>query len=409
MNLNKWLLFIAFLLVSSALPASADELNDYVRSLYAHNATYTPVQLPANTQAQILQTQQLASGNYGMYVNVTTGPNAGNKVWLPYSANSQLMSLYTSQANLKANQSTDVLSQAKMMLANANLSGIRVPSKTAISKQTAEDLMGRVSSANEKLGSMKADCDDCELAKTYQRDTVNANEANASRREPVIINPLGITPSICRSLDNTMVFESCTYEGASSPSRFKITNSGPNSIVSKNKDPNRNRQFSFEAPGFATQDMMLKLTDSPSSRDKELQESYFMFFPRTALPALSSDGNYRVMTLPTGETVTFDVQGKIVDGPLKENQPLTAGSTAKVSYSGKGMTLRVDAVGSDPRMGSQSMAVISYGNQDCHVPKKDLWPDQRESSALHFKFASDKSFKEFLQVKCKNKFSSLPF
>ena len=76
MNYSKWILiiFLGFI----ALSASAAELNEYVRALYANNAAYG-VTIPANSQAQILQTKQLADGSYGVLVNVTSGANAAAK------------------------------------------------------------------------------------------------------------------------------------------------------------------------------------------------------------------------------------------------------------------------------------------------------------------------------------------
>jgi hypothetical protein len=387
-----------------ALSASADELNEYVRSLYTNNAAYG-ITIPANTQGEILQTQQLANGNYGVLVNVTSGPQAGSQVWVPYNTTTPLMNLYTSQATMAAGQSTAVLSQAQMMMTNASVAAYRAPVSSILTKQSAEDTLGRVNSMNSKVagfGKPGGECEECELAKIYQRDTDSASSSSGSRREPIEKNPHGITPSRCKSLDQKLVFESCTYEGDDGPARFKVTNSGPNSMVTKKMD-NRYRQFSFEAPGFATQDMLLTITDSPSSRDSESQESYMMFFPRKVLPSMTStSGGGRVVTLPTGEIVTFDAQGQVVSGPLKENQPLTAGVTPKISYAGSGLTVRVDARGSDPRVASKSggTATITKDGRHCQVPKKELWPDQRESSAMHFAFPNDRDFKNYIQKKC---------
>ena len=399
MNYSKWILiiFLGFI----ALSASADELNEYVRALYANNAAYG-VTIPANSQAQILQTKQLADGSYGVLVNVTSGANAGSQVWMPYNSAAPMMSLYTSQATMAANQQTSVLSQAQMLLTNANITAYR--GSGAMSNQSAREMLGQVDSMNSrvsKFGKPGGDCENCELEKLYQRDTASASEGGASRREPIERNPHGITPSRCRALDNKLVFESCTYEGDSGPARYKVTNAGPNSSVPK-KGEGIYRQFSFEAPGFATQDMMLKISDSPSTRDSQQQESYMMFFPRTTLPSMTETGSGgRVVTLPTGETVTFDSAGKIVSGPLKENGPVAAGITPRVSYSGSGVTVRVSARGDDPRLSKHgASATVMKDGRSCQVPKKDLWPDQGEHSAFHFAFASDASFKGYLQKKC---------
>jgi hypothetical protein len=107
--------------------------------------------------------------------------------------------------------------------------------------------------------------------------------------------------------------------------------------------------------------------------------------------------------LPTGEIVVFDSQGKIIGGPLSENGALKQGQKANVSYSGSGITLRVDTAGADPRFSKKfaDQAVISKQGRECRVPKKDLWPDQGEHSAMHFKFPTDAAFESYLQAKCK--------
>ncbi|MNL85323.1 hypothetical protein D3C87_2135970 [compost metagenome] len=66
------------------------------------------------------------------------------------------------------------------------------------------------------------------------------------------------------------------------------------------------------------------------------------------------------------------------------------------------MIQAVGKPGDEPRraVGDRNVTITKQGKK-CVVPKKELWPDQRESSAFHFKYFSDKDFDNYLQRRCK--------
>ncbi|MNT55851.1 hypothetical protein D3C72_1931200 [compost metagenome] len=151
---------------------------------------------------------------------------------------------------------------------------------------------------------------------------------------------------------------------------------------------------------------MFTVSDAPNGTISATQENVFMLFPRHTLPHIRTEGNKQVVTLPTGETVTFNTRTKeIIGGVLSEDGPMALGggtkNLSKISYGGKGVMIRAVAGGSDPRLAAKSVgtAVVTKQGKSCSVPKKDLW-DQRGSSAVHFKYFSDKDFDTYLQRKC---------
>ncbi|MBC7370941.1 MAG: hypothetical protein H7326_05210, partial [Bdellovibrionaceae bacterium] len=179
-------------------------------------------------------------------------------------------------------------------------------------------------------------------------------------------------------------YDVCIYSGDVSPGVFKITNGDPGG---------KSREWHFNYENRARQDLGFLITDVSAS-GRQTNETYMMVFPRKFLPSIRISGNTQVVTLPTGETVTYDIATKkIISGVLNEQK----------NYSGNGVVVRADQTGSNEARfgkGQHGSATITKSGKSCQVPKKDLWPDQTESSALHFKFATDEDFDEYLKKKC---------
>ena len=202
---------------------------------------------------------------------------------------------------------------------------------------------------------------------------------------------------------------------------FEFSNRGGNRILPPRYDIGKNllftRDFQFRFDDRARQDIQLFISDWAPSRDKqfrlsEIMNSVLHFFPRNYLPSiLGSDARY-VVTLPTGEQVEFDAKTReILTGVFSEtavdlNPDRTVRKFPGVSYLGKGVVVRANARGTDPRIGS--MATITTGTpapdcdrgaacNQCQVPSKELW---HQNGAVRFKFSSDQEFDRYLLARC---------
>jgi hypothetical protein len=202
---------------------------------------------------------------------------------------------------------------------------------------------------------------------------------------------------------------------------FEFSNHGGNPILPPRYDIGKNllftRDFQFRFDDRARQDIQLFVSDWAPSRDKqfrlsELMNSVFHFFPRNYLPAIVGSAERYVVTLPTGEHVEFDAKTReIVGGVLSEtavdlNPDRVARKFPGVTYLGKGLVVRADARGTDPRIGKTATITTGMPAADCdkgaactqcQVPSKDLW---HQNGAARFKFSTDEEFNRFLLSRC---------
>ena len=201
---------------------------------------------------------------------------------------------------------------------------------------------------------------------------------------------------------------------------FEFSNRGGNRILPNRYDIAKNllftRDFQFRFDDRARQDIHLAVTDWAPSADRqfrlsELMNTIILFFPRNYLPAITTlDGRY-VVTLPTGEQIQFDALTREIVGGVFSEAPvdLTSNRAARkfpaISYSGKGVVIRVNARGADPRLGTT--ATITTGSpadcpkgkncDPCQVPSRELWS---QSGAVRFKFPRDAEFDQYLRSRC---------
>jgi hypothetical protein len=198
---------------------------------------------------------------------------------------------------------------------------------------------------------------------------------------------------------------------------FEFSNRGGNRILPERYDIGKNkhftRDFQFRFDDRARQDIHFSVTDWAPSRDKqfrlsELMNSVLLFFPRIFVPAIAATDAIAVVTLPTGEKVEFDAKThEIVSGVFAERPvALSAPQFPAVDYLGKGVAVRADSRGKDPRMGT--VATITTGSPDpnctqgqrcnhCQVPAQELW---QQNGAVRFKFSTDQEFDRYLRARC---------
>ena len=84
-----------------------------------------------------------------------------------------------------------------------------------------------------------------------------------------------------------------------------------------------------------------------------------------------------------------------LDAPTDEDDDA---KFAPIAYEGKGISIRVDKRGEDPRLLGVN-ATISQNGKSCKVPVTELW-----TSSPDFKYSDDAKLVEFLNRKCANNF-----
>lgn len=204
---------------------------------------------------------------------------------------------------------------------------------------------------------------------------------------------------------------------------FEFYNYGNNRIVNTSASRHSSRQYLFEFPQHATQNLSLMVVDAPNEFTSHGMYSHIMFFPRNFLPrAENKKDDESEITLPTGEKVSFNRKtGEVIGGVLQEG-PVDIGPDrfkrkyAALHYTGRGILLRANARGQMPQQGQFENTKIDLqdgnsGSADvliingttgerCRRPKIDFWSSADVQTIL-FKFPSDREFDAYLRAKCK--------
>lgn len=191
------------------------------------------------------------------------------------------------------------------------------------------------------------------------------------------------------------------------PTGFQTRTIGPNDIAGPPIDPaeKTERQWKFVNEDGSRRETYLWITDDAGSGYlSQLMESVILIVPRKMKPAIEAVGDELHVTLTTGEKVIYDKATKLIKGGvLKEgkidlNPDRFKRKFAPITYSGTGISIRVDKRGEDPRQ-IPGNATITQNGKTCQVPAPQLW------KAAEFRFADDKALVDFLNSKCKSKFS----
>jgi hypothetical protein len=202
---------------------------------------------------------------------------------------------------------------------------------------------------------------------------------------------------------------------------FEFSNPGGNRILPPRRDASKNqfftRDYQFRFDNRARQDIHLLVSDWVPSRDRqfrlsELMNSLFLLFPRKILPAIVNFGERNIVTLPTGEDLEFNaitqeiVGGVFTEAPVDLNTDGRARKFPDITYKGRGVLVRADARGADPRLSPTALVLNNAAPEDCavgspcarcQVPSRELW---EQSGAVRFKFATDQEFHQFLLARC---------
>jgi len=190
-------------------------------------------------------------------------------------------------------------------------------------------------------------------------------------------------------------------------SGFQTRMNGPNNIAGAPIDPaeKTERSWKFVNEDGSRRETYIWLTDDAGSGYlSQLMETVILIIPRKMKPAIEAVDDELHVTLTTGEKVIFDKATRLIKGGV-----LTEGKIdltpdrfkrkfAPITYSGTGITIRVDKRGEDPRQ-IPGNATITQNGKTCMLPAPQLWKN------AEFRFSEDRTLVDFLNSKCKNKFS----
>lgn len=178
------------------------------------------------------------------------------------------------------------------------------------------------------------------------------------------------------------------------------------------------RQWEFMAPGRARRELGLLVYEWSSPDDGADDSANSMmteivFLPRRVVPAirLLPGGAAYEVTLPTGETMTFDAATKeVTGGPLSETAPLDANPDrharrfAALRYAGSGITIRSDQRGDTPRSsvvwGIKKLVVATWGAKTCRFSPAEVWKQDASGSGSDVLYETDAGFYAMLKRKC---------
>ncbi len=186
---------------------------------------------------------------------------------------------------------------------------------------------------------------------------------------------------------------------------FSFSNRGPNDIVpAKPEGINYAfRDYFFTSDDHSQRETYLWITDyNGSGRTSDYFETILFFLPRENQMHVEELSDELVVTLGTGEEVIFSTKNKtLLSGVLKEeavdlNPNRSLRKYARIQYSGKGLIIRSDAKGSDPRL-TPSLQVLKNGEAPCKISSETFWTQEGHPK---FKFVSDQEALKVIEEKC---------
>lgn len=411
------------------------------------------VNLTSGFKGKILEAYEYSPRYYTLKVE-GIGKYSGQTLWIPNSTNVSGVTLFADNNSLEKNTFFFLTpGEAEYIKTTKNMTAYRTdiapivepPPKIPLvmipapapAKPTEAEAAKGVADLIEVTNSVLMGGENSCYAKNLMKDAENAafalQDTPGASAEPVAVakteatlipvtvdkNPYSSADSICGGIDQNR-FEVCKEESsvakykmedfrtkfkeADTVMKYKLSNPGPNKIIDNPKE-GKTRDWAFFTEGKARQDLGFSITDYTGENVSDSQSTHIMVFPRKFLPHVKEVGDRQIVTLPTGETVIFDAKTKtVIGGALSEEGPMTAGtkksSAPNVKYTGSGVMVRVDGKTVEPRQQRNAKVTITKGNQSCRVPLKDLWPNQSDNSAPHFKYPTDEGFNTYLQSKC---------
>lgn len=186
---------------------------------------------------------------------------------------------------------------------------------------------------------------------------------------------------------------------------FSLQNPGPNIVVtSEPGDFNyAYRNFSFASVDKARRDNYLWITDyNGSGNISDLYETMLVFLPRENLMHIEEQGDNLLVTLSTGEEVSFSKEHKMINGGVLKEKPIDVNPDrairkfAQVTYRGNGIMIRSDARAADPRL-AKTVQVLRKNRTICKLEGSVFWTQE---GFPKFKFVTDEEAYKVIEEKC---------
>jgi hypothetical protein len=159
-------------------------------------------------------------------------------------------------------------------------------------------------------------------------------------------------------------------------SGFVLENHGPGESF---------REWRFVSQDHSKRETYLWVTDDPGmGRNSSLMDSVIVLLPRKVRPSIVAIGDEVQVTLTTGEKVVYDKKtkaiksGVIKESPLDLNRDNAKRKFPDITYTGTGISIRVDKRGSNPRASAGS-ATVTQKWSVMHSCGKRLMGPRRES------------------------------
>lgn len=369
--------------------------------------------LAKGTKGEILETQKMPSGNFGLKMKVESGPHAGETYWVYHNLKNPTAKLF----NEKKEEITGAdLSSAKTAELKVKVRALRAPEEAVVlnAAETAKAMLEKKTLSNIVTTPQSPDCVQTVPVAKISEDQYDETQIVEPFREKAE-SPLQF--NTCRTVQSG--WDQCKNDKGAVEG-FKLINHGPNNIV-KTNEYYISREMHFEFEDKARSDMRLILSDAPDDTTSHATYSILMFFPRTVLPAVRRVGDELEVTLPTKEIVRYNAKTKEViggvftEGPMKQDpKNRNKAVPADVKYTGQGVLIRADKSGDLPygdietstgaKSPSTTIATVSKkGFKDCKIPSKDIWYTDYSKDGNVFirpELASDAGLDSFLKTKC---------
>lgn len=186
---------------------------------------------------------------------------------------------------------------------------------------------------------------------------------------------------------------------------FGVTNHGPNDIVPTSPEhiEHPGRDYLFLNDDRGRRDAFIWVTDYiGSGYTSDYGETILFFLPRQNQFHIEEKSETLEVTLTTGEEVTFFKKYKTLDGGVLTEKPLDMNPNraernhAQINYSGKGIIIRSDSWGSDPRL-TKNVKILKNGLKPCILPGPLFWTQE---GFPKFKFVRDEDAYAVIAEKC---------
>lgn len=219
----------------------------------------------------------------------------------------------------------------------------------------------------------------------------------------------GITVA-CASGDSKEGYEEmkvidCTGDGKVYPGGYRIrARAGvhpliPEKSLYQNSTPPE-RKIEFWSRDGALNETYIYLYDEAGGPDSHNTKSMMFVLPRKVIPSVRVVGNDVEVTMNTGEKVVFDKKtsaiksGAMKEGPIDMTTDRFRRQLPNVSYSGSGISIRLNHRYLDPVL-SGEIAEVKQGNKTCKIPRAILL-----DNAGKLKSQSDVQFMKAINKSC---------